>query len=248
MRKFKIDGPNHQPATLPILSDYDPDNVRNWIKAICEAAGISTTGLAREADFPPATINRFVNKTVGAQRNLNVATIEKLKRTAVKLLSPERSKQHDHDVLRKGWTTRTIEVLGPVTLSRRETPEWASNERFLWQAPIEHGYARHFVIGLQVEDDSVDLLYPKGSLVTATRYAELMRLPRNGERVVLHRDLEGGVEVTIREYHIDGDGEAWLLSRSSKPHVNNINLGKHGECLPKALAIPFRVTASFTPE
>jgi repressor LexA len=141
-------------------------------------------------------------------------------------------------------------VTGSVAAEQwRATEEWPRAERFIWPAPIEAEYGRYNVIALEVEDDSVDLLYPSGALLTCVSFTELGRSPRSGERVVVHRlNEEGLIEITVREYQVDDTRRAWLVSRSSRPNVTNIALGEHDAPLPDGIKIPYRVTGSFIRE
>ncbi len=141
-------------------------------------------------------------------------------------------------------------MTGPIAIRRREAAEWTAGERekYLWPAPIELAYNRHFVLGLEVEDDSVDLLYPVGSILTCVPFSDLGRAPRSGERVVVHERSKEGVQITVREYLVDGNRGAWLIARSNRPDIANINLGEQDAELPDGIMIPLRVTGSFMPE
>jgi hypothetical protein len=119
----------------------------------------------------------------------------------------------------------------------------------LWPAPIEAEYSSNFVVGLEIRDDSADSIYPVGTIVTCVAFAELGRGPRAGERVIVHRHKDGAIEVTVIEYYVDQDHNAWLLSRTSRPDLQeSIALGQHESDLPAGLTIPLRVKGSFRPE
>jgi hypothetical protein len=251
MRKI-ANGKNQKvSATMPTLDSTSPTGVRTWIRDVCKSAGVTPTQLARSAGFPPATVNRFLNQTKGAPTNLNAGTIAKLQEAAVRLISPSASAAAQQaPSVGQRWAIRTIEVTGPITNKRRQAAEWTAGERdkYLWPAPIELAYSRYFVVGLEVEDDSVDLLYPVGSILTCVPFSDLGRAPRSGERVVVHQRHDDGTAVTVMEYLIDNNRRAWLIARSSRPDIVNIDLGEHESVLPDGVTIPFRVTGSFIPE
>lgn len=79
------------------------------------------------------------------------------------------------------------------------------------EAPLSHRF------GLKVEGDSMDVLYPPGTVVECVRYWGDHAIP-NGKRVVVQRTADDDtVETTIKEYHEDKDGVVWLVPRSSNP-------------------------------
>ena len=71
--------------------------------------------------------------------------------------------------------------------------------------------------GLKVEGDSMDLLYPPGSILECVRYWGDRPIP-NGRRVIVQRTrTDGEVETTVKEYMEDKDGVVWLVPKSSNP-------------------------------
>jgi hypothetical protein len=242
------------------LMSTEPEAVREWIRSICKEADMTSTQLARTCGLPPPTINRFLNSTKGAPKNLNASTISRIQRMAERLLSPSAALKRGAiervvsapRVTSTGrrWTIRSVEVIGKVEAGAlRATAELPVEERYLWPAPIEAEYQSNFIVGLEIDDDSADEIYPIGTIVTCVAFTELGRGPRPGERVVAHRMKEKKVEVTIREYYVDHDANAWLLSRTTRPDLQeSIALGQHKTPLPAGITIPYRITGSFRPE
>lgn len=71
--------------------------------------------------------------------------------------------------------------------------------------------------GVRVEGDSMDLLYPPGTILECARYWGNEPI-RNGKRVIVQRTkVDGTVETTVKEYLEDRDGVVWLLPKSSNP-------------------------------
>jgi hypothetical protein len=143
-----------------------------------------------------------------------------------------------------------VEVISKVEAGAfQKTAELPAEERYLWPVPIEEEYQSNFVVGLEISDDSADAIFPLGTIVTCVPFAELGRGPRPGERVIVHRTIENKIEVTVREYYVDHDANAWLLSRTSRPDLQeSIALGQHKTPLPTGIKIPYRITGSFRPE
>lgn len=105
-------------------------------------------------------------------------------------------------------------VAAGVFRERMEYPEeeWESfTGSPLVEAPASHRF------GLKIEGDSMDLLYPPGTIIECVRYWGDEPI-ENGRRVVVQRwNVDGEVESTVKEYMRDRDGIEWLVPRSSNP-------------------------------
>jgi len=249
---------NNGSVDMHDLTSTEPEAVRKWIRAICKEADMTSTQLARTCGIPAPTINRFLNETKGAPKNLNANTISRIQRMAERLISPSAAlrgaapRAAPPRVASTGrrWTIRSVEVIGKVEAGAlRTTADLPAEERYLWPAPIDAEYQGNFVIGLEIEDDSADEIYPVGTIVTCVAYTELGRGPRPGERVIMHRTKDKKIEITVREYYVDHDANAWLRSRTTRPDLQeNVALGQHKTPLPTGITIPYRITGSFRPE
>ena len=105
-------------------------------------------------------------------------------------------------------------VAAGVFRERMEYPEgeW---EKFTGAAGIEAPASQRF--GLRCEGDSMDLIYPPGTILECVRYWGDYPIP-NGKRVIVQRTHESGdVETTVKEYLEDKQGVIWLVPRSSNP-------------------------------
>ena len=70
--------------------------------------------------------------------------------------------------------------------------------------------------GLRVEGDSMNLVYPPGSILECVAYNG--QTVTNGKRVVVRRTrADGMVETTVKEFVQDESGTIWLVPRSSNP-------------------------------
>jgi phage repressor protein C with HTH and peptisase S24 domain len=71
--------------------------------------------------------------------------------------------------------------------------------------------------GLQVAGDSMDLLYPPGTILECVNYYGDEPIP-SGKRVIVQRTkLDGTIEATVKELVRDAEGVEWLVPRSSNP-------------------------------
>lgn len=105
-------------------------------------------------------------------------------------------------------------VAAGVWRERADYPEedW---EPFTGVAEVSAPASQRF--GLRVEGDSMDIIYPPGSILECVRYWGDTVIP-NGKRVIVQRTSDDGtVETTVKEYMEDKDGIVWLVPRSNNP-------------------------------
>jgi len=101
-----------------------------------------------------------------------------------------------------------------------EAIEWDPGEWWDVTIPADDRFPGINRFGLLVRGDSMDRLYPDGTIVIVVRFNDLGRTPEAGEKVVvLHRSEDGGeFEATIKEYQVDAQGRRLLWPRSSDPN------------------------------
>lgn len=116
---------------------------------------------------------------------------------------------------------RSIEVIGSVQAGVfTEALEWDLSDRYLVTCPIDDGYpvALHRY-ALEVRGESMNKVFPSGSMVSVINFYELGRQPETSDFVVVHRrDPYGpGFEATIKALQIREDGSICLWPQSTDP-------------------------------
>lgn len=124
-----------------------------------------------------------------------------------------------------------------------DADEW---EVFTGRADISAPVRDRF--GLRVIGDSMDLVYPHGTIVECVAYFGGHPIP-NGKRVVVQRRrVNQEFETTVKEFFTDKDGESWLLPRSSNPSFQApIHLGQEVDGVEEVCIIA-TVVGSYRPE
>lgn len=90
--------------------------------------------------------------------------------------------------------------------------EW---ERYAGRADISATLRERF--GLRVVGDSMNAIYPPGTILDCVGYDGLEPI-ESGKRVIVQRERVGdGIETTVKEYIVDADGIEWLVPRSNNP-------------------------------
>lgn len=109
--------------------------------------------------------------------------------------------------------------------SFQEATEWLQGDWFNVNIPISTEYSGK-AKGLQVRGDSMNEIYPDGSVVIWVELEHLEREPKTGERVIVYcYSAANGVEATVKEYR-EGDGQKWLWPRSTNPkHQQPLSAG-----------------------
>lgn len=116
----------------------------------------------------------------------------------------------------------TIPVVGAVQAGVfTEALEWDAGRRYNIQIPIDDGYPIELSrYALEVKGESMNRIFPDGSLVSVVDFSVLGRPPETGDYVVvMRRDSHGpGFEATIKALQIREDGSACLWPQSNDPN------------------------------
>jgi SOS-response transcriptional repressor LexA len=154
-----------------------------------------------------------------------------------------------------GWTDEQETNLTRVRVTAhvaagdwRLEEEWADpGEQYdVWTPQLGfNGLRRH---GLEVRGNSMNRVYPEGTVVVYVNIHELGREPRHGERVIVRRTrIDGLKEATCKEYRLV-DGLIWLWPLSDDPlHQTPINPANPGQDI-ESVDIIGLVISSVRPE
>lgn len=100
----------------------------------------------------------------------------------------------------------------------REAVDWPQDE---WEpytggTHFEAPMDRRF--GLKVDGESMNVVYPPGTILDCVSTIGTSAHPRSGQRVIVVRTkITGEVEATVKEYVVDANGAEWLVPRSYNP-------------------------------
>lgn len=187
----------------------DAARKRQALRAFMTERGIKPKPWAERAGLSPNTLYNFLN---GESERLESETYQKLadaERVPVFVID---------GTINITKLPSIIHVLGRVQAGAwLETNAWHEDDTYAVSTVIED-YYRNCVFGLEVVGESMNALYPEGSIVICVPILEFRGELRTGVKVVCERmGTDGLKEVTVKELVIDDEGESWLWPRSNSP-------------------------------
>ncbi|WP_169926429.1 LexA family protein [Gluconobacter albidus] len=194
------------------------DSVRSsqqaYIRAIRDRTGKSFSDIARSVGVAPSTIVRFMNDG-SASHSLSATTMARLEK--------EFGASGHQDVrLVPSNSCELVPMVGKI-----QAGVWQSGDMF-----SQEGYSEYISItpddrypgikrwAFRVQGDSMDLLYPSGTIVIAISYCDIARPPKTGDKVIAIRQENGLEEATLKEIEIKDDGRVVLWPRSTNPEFS----------------------------
>lgn len=193
------------------------------LEAAREASGLSERKIMLKAGLDLSTFRRLRSR--GQKPGAEV--VAKLE-AALDL-----PKNHLMDALTQGIDRQQGPSLTPVELQVisvrgavqagvwHEALEWHPEDWFNITVPRDGRFPGVPRFGLVVRGDSMNRLYPDGTITECVRFGDLARLPKQGERVVVLRRSNEGFEATLKEYEHDSNGRHILWPRSYNPEFQS---------------------------
>lgn len=196
------------------------DRQNEWIARRLKELGLKNRDLATALGLEPPRITEIIK----GERKVQTSELEPLARALQ--LSP--------DVVRQAINQKSTVFIDKLTnrldnrksvMVKAEIQAGAWNEALYW--PDDKWYPVPVfddvldieeLEGFKVVGDSMDLIYPPGSVVICRRFNPLRHIPPVGKRVVIQRrDMNGLIEATVKLLVQDERGEAWLVPESTNP-------------------------------
>lgn len=130
----------------------------------------------------------------------------------------------------------------------REAFEWPADDWFTYTGGTHVTVDPKRRFGLRVEGDSMNMVYPHGTILDCVSAFDV-ETPQSGQRVVVIRKrLDDELESTVKEFHVDEGGKPWLLPRSTNPsHQRPIALNETDADVEETRIIAL-VVGSYRPE
>jgi len=151
--------------------------------------------------------------------------------------------------------TTQIEVRGDVQAGVwRDAMEWPRSEWYAITVPLDAPYAGLHRYGLLVKGDSMDKVFPEGSIVVVVNLVDLGRMPTTGEIVIAvqRSKVSDEFEATVKAVQVLDSGEMILWPQSTNPDLAMpvrvpVIKGDHDAGMPDVF-IQALVVASYRPK
>ncbi|HZH27891.1 MAG TPA: XRE family transcriptional regulator [Azospirillaceae bacterium] len=110
-------------------------------------------------------------------------------------------------------------VMGAVQAGLwQEAVEWEASDWYALTVMDDPRYTTIPRFGLEVRGNSMNRLYPHGTVLVCVKFSDLAREPKPGEKVIcLRRSVTAEFEATVKEYQRDEKGRHVLWPRSTEP-------------------------------
>ncbi|WP_337996206.1 XRE family transcriptional regulator [Oleispirillum naphthae] len=215
------------------------EGARNRIRLAMQITGWTSTQLARASGIAPSTLNRFLNQEV--KHTLSVPTMAKID-DAVSSYLKKITDKHEAAVKAQIYGISGSSSLEPVAADSITIDVKGAVQAGVWTSAYElredewtpvtlprpDSHTQYF--GLRVMGESMNLVYPEGTILVCVPMMEYDHSLIDGDHVIVQRWENGMVEATVKELRHDKDGQAWLWPRSDRPEFQApLRLPKNGD-------------------
>jgi transcriptional regulator with XRE-family HTH domain len=196
---------------FPARAYYAPmPDLSTKIRNLRRQLGLNQTELAERLKVTQASVSRWEKGSVPDGPRL--AQLADLAGVSIKdLISDPESGAEPH---LNRYLVRGEVAAGVWTVAY----EWAQDEWYPYfgGAHIEVPEGSRF--GLVARGESMDQIYPDGTILDCVRLDVFNGQIDSGQRVVVERiRKDGEIEATVKEYMRADDGKVWLVPRSNNP-------------------------------
>lgn len=205
----------------------------NWLREKRQAAGLTQSELAKLV----GTSGQNIGLIERGERRLSKEWAERIAPhlgcTPIDLLYGERA---SFSISTNGAVTpersvpRPVLVVGYVQAGDwREALEWPHDERYA-ATIFDERFDVDSLIGLEVRGDSMDILYPQGTILICRSFDPTHELPPIGKTVIVQRrDKSGLIEATAKKLELDDFGRGWLTPVSQNSAHKRLPFQSNGD-------------------
>lgn len=131
----------------------------------------------------------------------------------------------------------------------KEAVEWEEEQWFPYTGGSHVSVPTDRRFGLRVAGDSMNEIYPPGTILDCVSTIGSGMEVRSGQKVVVVRTRDDGqLEATVKQYLEDASGRKWLMPRSTNPAFQGpIEIGREEDGIVETVIMAV-VVGAYTPE
>lgn len=199
------------------------ETIGQRVKKLRKEVGLTQTDLAKQCGVDQATVSKW-ERGIDKPGSKSIAVLADMAGVPVSAFlgikpAPRNTTQ----------TVKTFRVVAPLQAGVwREAVEWPPDEQYDVPIPWHPNMPDMPMTGYLVQGNSMNKVYPSGSLVFVSSTIANGLKPKSGQRVLVQRRNKDGLfEATLKEYIVDENGKKWLWPRSHDPEFQApIEVGK----------------------
>jgi len=179
------------------------------IKNLRKQLGWTQEELGKKVGYPQGTVAKWENDKQAPRSDALGKLAELAGETRLQFIGQEPVPMSD-------MPGRRVEVITDIQAGAwRSSPEWDQSDRYEASVILPRSFDNIPIHAAEVKGDSMNMLYPDGSLVFICPLENFPGGLRSGLPVVAINHDHGAYEVTLKEYVVDEKGEKWLVPRST---------------------------------
>lgn len=216
--------------------------IASKIKNLRLSLGMNQSELAERLSVTQASVSRWEKGSVpDAQKLAQLA--ELAGEPVTSFISGSAAEPTSANLLNRFWVRGAV-AAGVWTVAY----EWPQTDWVAYSGLGHDGIPESARYGLLVNGQSMNQLYPDGTILDCLRIEHAPEL-KNGQRVIVEREAtDGHIEATVKEYLRDDTGKEWLIPRSNRPEFQTpISANDPGEGIAEVRVVAL-VIGSYRPE
>jgi transcriptional regulator with XRE-family HTH domain len=185
--------------------------VSKKIKHLRWQLGLNQTELAQQLGVTQASVSRWEKGSIPEADKLT--QLARMAGESVGSFIGGSSAEKPSDTLLGRFWVRGAVAAGVWTVAY----EWPQTDWVAYSGVANIDVAEGARFGLRVDGESMNQIYPDGTILDCVRLDEFSRELQSGQRVIVERRRHDEIEATVKEYLRDDTGKEWLVPRSNRP-------------------------------
>ncbi|CAI3960614.1 SOS-response transcriptional repressor LexA (RecA-mediated autopeptidase) (LexA) (PDB:1AY9) [Commensalibacter communis] len=201
------------------------------INEVLEKKNIKPSRAGREAGLGPDFIRKLKTsknspKTENLFKLANYLNVDPniffdpIEETIQKMALSKRPMESLPEIQTHAIPTETIYIKGAIESKKwTDEKEWRSYQHTPFIVPKHEDFPSTSLSAYIINDDSMNLIYPKGSILITSPFEELQKMPENGDTVIVVKFdcIQRTYETTAKIVQFRENGQLYLWPKTDNP-------------------------------